>query len=166
MGCLTVFGKGKRYIQTREKAVFSITRESKLPKVLVEFGGAVNVVSEASVNMSVSDKLRQHERFGHFHVPGLEISDCSGCNSSKGQAPGHSNVRPDHLKPQEWLEQVDWDFAGPYPKSHFNNRWLLIAIEEFHGWVENYPLPTKGDNYVGLQKFISEVGLIDRKSVV
>ena len=64
--------------------------------------------------------------------------------------------------PTRWLEQVDWDFKGPYPTSWTGKKWILSAIDEFSGWVENYPIVYKSDCVLALDKFIKQVGLMER----
>ena len=85
-----------------------------------------------------------HERFGHFWVPGLKV-DCPACAASKKFGIGHKKERPPEYLPTWFLDQVDWDFKGPLPLSFFNRRWILSAMCQASGWVENFPVFSKWD---------------------
>ena len=51
--------------------------------------------------------------------PVLDVDD------SKKVGLGHAKTRPAHLIPEEFGDQIDWDFKGPLPVSFFNRRWIL-----------------------------------------
>ena len=75
---------------------------------------------------------------------------------------GHKLVRPKQYIPSRYLEQVDFDFKGPYPKSFEGRRWILSAIDSHIGWAENYPVESKSQCADVLERFIREHGLMDR----
>ena len=139
-----------------------IREQGKLFVSDVEFRQDVFESELAEVQMSVEEKLKQHERCGHFWMHDLRVSDCPACRISKGQTAGHKTNRPEHLIPKRFLEQVDWDFTGPYPESEFGRTWLLSAMCAHTGWVENYPVQNRSECADMLDKFIRTVGPPDR----
>ena len=96
---------------------------SNLPHVDVTFG---EYMACCEVAQAVSEKfLRQHERNGHFYMPGFHVN-CPACALGKDlNKTSHKKQRPAHLIPVRFLSQVDWDFKGPYPESWFGRRWVL-----------------------------------------
>ena len=94
---------------------------------------------------ALHEQMLQHERFGHFYVPGMKHPPCPACAASKKFGIGHKSERPAYLIPKSFLDCVDWDFKGPLPLSWFNRRWILSAVDQASGWVENYPVFNKSD---------------------
>ncbi|CAD7935075.1 unnamed protein product [Amoebophrya sp. A120] len=112
----------------------------------------------AFVNLTRADRLRQHERFGHFHIDGLEYGRCPLCDLAKSRQEGCKSERPEHCKPKAWLDQVDWDHTYGYPLGLDGEKFLLSGVETFHGWVENYPHREKDEAWKGLREWCLEVG--------
>jgi len=104
-----------------------------------------------------------HERMGHYHIPGVKVN-CPACAIGKDyNKTSHKQHRPVHLIPKHFLEQVDWDFKGPITPVSFNGRkYILSAVDSHTGWVENYPVASKDECHTVLERFIREVGMMDR----
>jgi len=115
------------------------------------------------VAQAVSEKfLRQHERNGHFYMPGFHVN-CPACALGKDlNKTSHKKQRPAHLIPVRFLSQVDWDFKGPLPASFKNRRWILSAVDAKTGYIQNYPVFSKDECGAKLEQFIREVGQMDR----
>ena len=82
----------------------------------------------SSCFLSQAERLKMHERCGHYWTSENRIKHCPACDLAKAGREGHAKVRPEYLIPQEFLEQVDWDFTDPYPESFTGSTWLLSAM--------------------------------------
>ena len=160
VGAKVIFSQDKDIIHGRCGDAHEVSRDGKLPFVLVQFMD--ESASPASCIAAKAGAVLQHERFGHFWCPSVRGVECEACAVSKGQSRGHKKERPEHLLPKKFLEQVDWDFVGPFPVSLQGNAWVLSAIDTWSGWVENYPISSKEQCGAVLDRFISEVGLMER----
>ena len=109
-----------------------------LDLVFEEASGCVNVCKAAAAQ-------REHERVGHFWVPGLIIDSCQQCKLAKGQDPSVRKMRPDYCKPKKFLEQVDGDYTTGWPESYKKKTLLFSLIDSFIGWVESYPIRYKDE---------------------
>ena len=117
---------------------------------------------DAECQLTKAEKFKMHERCGHFWTSDTRVKNCPACDLAKGGSRGHAKHRPEYLVPTRFLEQVDFDFTGPYPKSQFDKLWLLSAMDAKTGWVENYPVGSKADCANALELFIAQVGLMER----
>ena len=76
----------------------------------------------------------------------------------------HRKIRPDQYKSTDRLQQVDWDFKGPFVESMFKNRYLLTCVDVHDGcpWVEVYPTSTRDECGSRLLRYGREVGVPSR----
>ena len=54
-------------------------------------------------------------------------------------------MRPEHHIITKWLEQVDWDFKGPFPPGLKGEKYLFSGVECATGWPTVYGLKTKDE---------------------
>ena len=54
-------------------------------------------------------------------------------------------MRPEHHIITKWLEQVDWDFKGPFPPGVKGEKYLFSGVECATGWPTVYGLKTKDE---------------------
>ena len=160
-----LFVKKGRKIVTFAGTTHAVERVDKLPEVTVDFTveNMYMCVDNEAVAASVLAQ-RVHERAGHFWCSDNTSKSvrCSACDLSKSQGVGHKKEREVFYRPERFLDQVDWDFTGPWVKSLFGNTQLLSAIDEYTGWVENYPCNSRGQAPGKLQRFVDEVGRPNR----
>ena len=114
--------------------------------------------SGASANLTAGERLRKHQRFAHFYIPGLKVK-CPECSVAKGAKEGHRSERPDHCKPRAFLDQVDFDFVGPWQLSHLDNVQCLNCVETYTGWKESYPCKKRSECGDLLERFNRTVGV-------
>ena len=71
---------------------------------------------------------------------------CEVCLRAKsyGQV-SHRDKRPNVHKVQNWLEQVDCDYKGPFPVSLMGNVLAFSMMDSSTGWVECYSVRNKDD---------------------
>ena len=96
-----------------------------------------------SANSSYLTNLRRHERFCHFHIPGLRVPFCSACATMKSVGSGHASQRPEDLKPTSFNEQVDTDYIGPFPTSIEGSTVCLVMVDAWGKWVEVFPCKSR-----------------------
>lgn len=90
----------------------------------------------------------------------LHVKCCSICNRFKSL-----NKKPKTSK-QKYLvghpmDRVGIDIIGPLPKSHKNNKYILVIGDHFTRWMEAYPLPNQQAEVVAeklVHEFISRFG--------
>ena len=169
-GKVTIFDKKNRRIEFG-KEKWKIEKMDDLPMVSVVFGAnqsgtsgkktnrsdGVAQAAQALTTKAEKEALRQHERHGHFYMPGVKVN-CPSCQISKGRRGSHRDERPEIHKPKESLEQVDWDFVGKFPESMTGNIWNLNAYDSWSGWAESYPMKRKHKNHEALDRFCAEMG--------
>ena len=145
----------ERYVESPSGERHGVTVMNKLPTVDITFGEG----NEARVFTCKADVVqREHERMGHFYVPGLNSDNCQQCKLAKGQAPGVRKIRPEEYKPKKPLEQVDGDFTTNWPASYNKKVLLFSLIDSFTGWAENYPIRYKDEACECLKKWCVDVG--------
>ncbi len=140
----------KSYVSVSETVVSPLDFDAQAPSSLEE--------NPKYAKMTKKDRLREHERHGHFHLPGLSIDFCPACSIMKGRSDGHAQVRPEYLVPTYENEQVDCDFVGPFPQSMLGNVWLLVMVETFLRWPEVFPCKTRGECGQKLKTYCSIKG--------
>ena len=113
---------------------------------------------------SVRDKFLAHVRNAHFYSSCVGQVSCSACMMSKDHGgASHRAERPEYTKPRTYLEQVNWDFSGQWPKSLTGKTWLLVAVDDFIDWIEAYALESKDKAGSALDSFINDgPGRMDR----
>lgn len=113
-----------------------------------------------SVATKAREALSMHRRFGHFYIPGLCV-DCPECSLSKTKdcGPKHQSERPIYTVPKAFLDQVDWDFCGPFETASIDgNRWILSGVDVYTKWVETFTLGYKSECADALERFCRRVG--------
>eukprot|EP00396_MALV-II-16_sp_LP-1_P000357 gene357-90_t len=137
-------------------------REGKLWKVGVEFYTKSDgflcqeVAVEQKSGGALVSKARQHQRAGHFWLPGVKC-DCDACNCGKGSKPSHAPVRrDDDFKGLAFNHLVAWDHQGPVdvPALPNNGRYALLGIDDHTDWGEAFIHRAKDENHKGLQDWV------------
>ena len=187
LGHRTVYGpyKSDDFIQKTDGSTVPITWKNNLPHVDLNFGGpsvsnlrpsidAINNFSiwhddafcecDCGLFWTASEKLLLHRQRGHFYDPKIKVF-CPDCWVWKWKTAPHGKVRPVHLVPKRLWSVVDVDFKGPYPDSHFSNRYILWIIDQKSDWVEQYPVSSKDQCHEAFEKFLNQVVRSDEKRV-
>ena len=185
LGHRTVYGpyKSDDFIQKTDGSTVPITWKNNLPHVDLNFGGpsvsnlrpsidAINNFSiwhddafcecDCGLFWTASEKLLLHRQRGHFYDPKIKVF-CPDCWVWKWKTAPHGKVRPVHLVPKRLWSVVDVDFKGPYPDSHFSNRYILWIIDQKSDWVEQYPVSSKDQCHEAFEKFLNQVVRSDEK---
>ena len=90
-------------------------------------------------------KLKVQERFFWHNMNsaiGTHVIQCEVCELNK------KNCRQGRQGMQEYqagapMERVHIDFLGPLPKTHRDNEYILVMVDQFTKWVECVPLPNQ-----------------------
>ena len=161
-------------VNHKSKKIHEFCFRDQLPRIEIKFfkdcneEGSSPIVEEQlafrAAKTSVRDKFLQHVRSCHFYCDCVGNVTCSACMMMKDHGGvSHRSSRPDYLKSQKFLEQVNWDFSGKWPESLHKKEWLLVAVDDYVSWVEGYALKSKDQAGLALESFIANgPGLMDR----
>jgi len=67
---------------------------------------------------------------------------CDRCSSKEGPRTRSKGAMMQYISGSPW-ERVAVDITGPFPRTEFGNKYLMVAIDYFLKWPEVVPLPNQ-----------------------
>jgi hypothetical protein len=79
---------------------------------------------------------------GHYNDVRDWCNTCPSCATRKTPAP-QARAPLHNIKSGSPMQLLAVDIIGPFPQSHNNNKYILVAMDHFTKWAEAYPIPNQ-----------------------